>query len=401
MDILKVNPFEYNEQDSIIACVGDNGGTDDISIKDGFKSTVYILFENINQGGTEDELIYPLIYCCRHSIELTLKIIINNIERIEKQKSKSINASSRIKALHSHSIQKLDELLKRIASIDRRIADSYSQISPLLVDYFFDFKGDAFKYTQGFDGKEILKANKIGSISITVLKEKFTLVMTPLDALISDSGHYVQEYSCGVFTEHLSRADIETIAAKLPHHDKWREDSFDAIRAELREEYGISNKELSKAIDLIKRHQSFGAKIGFEHQLGSITDEELCAYAKYLHAIDTDDEVLSTHTIGSFSMNDLKYMQRQHKIISDLTDCISTDSIQFFAAFCYMGKQYSFYVEKFDYVLMQYTDDIVRSWLLKKISNKSYALRGMELCGQATYKEKLLFYLAGERIEHN
>lgn len=187
MSILKENPFNYNDQDPIIACVGDNGGACDSDIKDGFTSAVYILFDNISRGGTEDELVYPLVYCCRHSIELGLKIIINNIATIEKCKSKSIDANLRKKVLHSHSIQKLDEHLKSIVIVDKRIAELYSKISPLLVDYFFDLKGDAFKYSQGIDGKEILKEAKIGSISLTVLNEKFSFVTKSLEELNSDT----------------------------------------------------------------------------------------------------------------------------------------------------------------------------------------------------------------------
>ncbi len=34
------NPFEFHEEDAIIACVGENGGTTDEDIRNGFKRTV-------------------------------------------------------------------------------------------------------------------------------------------------------------------------------------------------------------------------------------------------------------------------------------------------------------------------------------------------------------------------
>ena len=42
------NPFEFHEEDGIIACVGDNGGTTDDDIRNGFKRTVEILIKSLN-----------------------------------------------------------------------------------------------------------------------------------------------------------------------------------------------------------------------------------------------------------------------------------------------------------------------------------------------------------------
>lgn len=76
------NPFEFHEEDGIIACVGDNGGTTDEDIKNGFKRTVEILTESLKDGQeVEDLLVYPIVYNARHSIELSLKIVINLMNR--------------------------------------------------------------------------------------------------------------------------------------------------------------------------------------------------------------------------------------------------------------------------------------------------------------------------------
>ena len=72
-ELLTLKPFSYNN-DKYIACVGENGGTDDESILDGFKTTAELIFDNIiEQHGTEDELIYPLVFSIRHCVELSLK----------------------------------------------------------------------------------------------------------------------------------------------------------------------------------------------------------------------------------------------------------------------------------------------------------------------------------------
>ncbi len=81
------NPFEFHEEDTIIACVGDNGGTTDEDIRNGFKRTVELLTESLKTGSeVEDLLVYPIVYNARHSIELSLKIVIKMLWRIEEKK---------------------------------------------------------------------------------------------------------------------------------------------------------------------------------------------------------------------------------------------------------------------------------------------------------------------------
>lgn len=81
------NPFEFHEEDGIIACVGNNGGTTDEDIRNGFKRTVELLTESLKNGQeVEDLLVYPIVYNARHSIELSLKIVIKMLWEIEKKK---------------------------------------------------------------------------------------------------------------------------------------------------------------------------------------------------------------------------------------------------------------------------------------------------------------------------
>ena len=108
------NPFEFHEEDAIIACVGDNGGTTDEDIRNGFKRTVELLTESLKTGSEfEDLLVYPIVYNARHSIELSLKIIIKMLWRIEEKKGMHYSdeiVKERKKELHTHSIEILYKL---------------------------------------------------------------------------------------------------------------------------------------------------------------------------------------------------------------------------------------------------------------------------------------------------
>lgn len=50
------NPFKFHEEDGIIACVGNNGGTTDEDIRNGFKRTVEILIKSLKVSQEVEEL---------------------------------------------------------------------------------------------------------------------------------------------------------------------------------------------------------------------------------------------------------------------------------------------------------------------------------------------------------
>lgn len=71
-----ISGFDFNEKDPLIACVGINGGTSDYDIMRGFFEAVKIQIIALknNKGLPEDILVYPIVFCMRHCIELGIKI---------------------------------------------------------------------------------------------------------------------------------------------------------------------------------------------------------------------------------------------------------------------------------------------------------------------------------------
>ena len=55
--LLELKPFELNIYDQLIACVGNNDGTTNYGILEGFKSAVTLIINDISDGnGIEDHL---------------------------------------------------------------------------------------------------------------------------------------------------------------------------------------------------------------------------------------------------------------------------------------------------------------------------------------------------------
>lgn len=82
---LKISPYNESAYDSqFTACVGANGNYGQDTICDGFCDAVKILLSSLMPGGdgVADSIVYPILFCVRHSIELYLKDVYNSIQYI-------------------------------------------------------------------------------------------------------------------------------------------------------------------------------------------------------------------------------------------------------------------------------------------------------------------------------
>ena len=204
------NPFEFHDTDLSVACVGDNGGTDNFDIREGFKASVDIMLKAVENGAYEDTMIYPVVYNVRHSIELSMKIIIEYLLHIYNFRKATFCEEDK-KKIYTHDIEKLDAIIQKYYSFDHRIVERYDKIHPYLQDYYFDKKGDVFKYESDQNGNPHLIKLGISWISYDVLKRKYNEMMKLFDDLIFEVMYLCKEYSMGTFTKHLSRKDIRPL----------------------------------------------------------------------------------------------------------------------------------------------------------------------------------------------
>ena len=280
-ELLKQNPFQFNWTERYVACVGDNGGTTNADILAGFKDTALIIINNIKIGkGTEDTLIYPLVFAIRHCVELSLKISINLIRDICDIKSVVFGIEE--KKLHGHDIEELSKCVKQLYGVDRRIAGLFNVALEYTKDFYFDKQSDIFRYECSLEGKELLKELHISQICIEILEKKFLRMYELLANAISSLSLMKNEYSVKTFTEELSRNDIEHISQKLMPINKWTEQAFDDNRNDIKKEYGLSSNTLAKAIDIVKTNPLFANNINLIIPMGTISDEELRQYANLI-----------------------------------------------------------------------------------------------------------------------
>lgn len=394
-ELLKQNPFKFNWSERHVACVGDNGGTTNDDILAGFKGAALIIINDIKfGGGTEDELIYPLVFAIRHCVELSLKISINLIKDICDIKSEPFRIEE--KELHTHDIEELSLLVRQLYKVDRRISGLFDVALGYTKDFFFDKQSDIFRYERNLEGKELLKELNINHICIDILENKFLRMYELLDNAIYSLSLMRDEYSAKSFTKELSRNDIEQISKELMPITRWTEEAFDDNRNEIKKKYGLSANALSKAIDIVKINPLFANNINLLILRGTISDEELIHYANLISEFTEPDLFdIKERKAGDGLEELLERLPRETARREELTANISNEALFSLAAFGDMFETRDFYCENYQkhYDHFKKDNNIRRDWLSKKIGTYTYALKvlkGMEWCGQSHYMNILI-----------
>ncbi len=387
----KDNPFEYHETDLYVACVGENGGTENFDIREGFKSSVNIMIEAVENGEYEDTMIYPVVYNARHSIELSLKIVLEYIIYIYNIKNKTFLEEDK-KNIFTHDIELLDSIIMKYYRVDNRIVTKYDIIRPYLEDYYFDKKGDVFKYELDHDGKPHLISQGISSISYDVLKRKFNEVMVLFDNLIFEVMYLNKEYSMGTFTKKLSRDSIKEIAQKLPSYVSWKDARFKEIKEKIKAEYSINSNELSDIINLIKNHCEFCTYIGMELKIGDIPEKELRAYVRLVMEMNGQSLYTNEVKVRCSNMSEINLLEIQKTAIKreELSKDISDNTFRLLMLFREYGRSRELFVERKDRIYDVVAQSYVRHDMVRKSEKKDVfkkILLGMKRCGQITYHE--------------
>lgn len=397
------NPFEFHEEDAIIACVGENGGTTDEDIRNGFKRTVELLTESLKDGQeVEDLLVYPIVYNARHSIELSLKIVIKMLWEIEGKKGIKYSdeiIAERKKKIHTHNIEELYKMACENKNIDRRIPAYFENIEDMIRFYYFDEEGDAFKYELNKENQPHMIKNKISHISIVLLETEFKEVMEKFDELIYFLRNCMDEYSLGTFTKNLSRTDIWDISKRLPDYEEWRTEKFREIKEEIKQEYHLGSKEFSEAVNLIKKNRFFSENIGCEKIFGTITQEELKEYASLVKYYFEKNKFKEGNVTEWYKLDGV---QQNAEILKKYLSNSSMETLNTLLCFYDMSNS-SLAVEKledvYEYIVGSSFDEM---YIIRKLKQKNACLRiinGMKKCGQVTYTKQLQAALKEEGVD--
>lgn len=243
------------------ACVGENGFPGYWDYAKGFSQAATVLIDLVlGKQGLEhsvDEMVYPVCFNMRHSVELRLKGAISELILIEKSRGRDLQFD----LSGSHDIGNIWSFFAVEAlAVDDRYKPIVSRLDTKIEDIAeVDATGQTFRYPLDVESQKHLV--DVSVINFVVLKHSFAELEAVLDDLHRLNKYLRNEYGWGVFTKRLSRKNLFEIASLLPPRTTWAEESFSTTKDAIKKRFNIGSKELSGSIKLIESHFELAPEI--------------------------------------------------------------------------------------------------------------------------------------------
>jgi hypothetical protein len=345
------------------AVVGNNGSPGYREYFKGYSKAANHLLEIVRKMESDvlgDELVYPICFNMRHSIELRLKFILSKTQEISLECKKC--PSHALDLTRTHSITRLwvevDSVLRKF---DRRFGSLLDLIEPLVMEIgSIDNNGQVFRYPYGVDDFKHL-SDYGGGINLINLKIGFQKVERLMDKLDAMFEFVLDEYRFSEsYTKDFSRADLYQIACKLPDRSTWSGAELRLVKELLRIEYGVSGRKLDRGIHLIEKHFQFSSLIGLKLSLLGLSEEQLLDILKvFLAEYPEQRTPLSERSISVVGSNEISVddILDSKSVILDFCDSCATAElaagISALFYFSYDGKYGEDYVNRYNIELKE------------------------------------------------
>ncbi|GAB1616916.1 hypothetical protein [Pseudomonas sp. NGC7] len=294
------------------ACVGNNGNPGYIEYSKGFSAAANILIEQVLAGRglilPVDDLVYPVCFNMRHSVELRLKGAIQELADIAEIQSQpfvfDLSGSHDIGNIWNFFKSQSELLDERYIEVNKSINSTISDIAAV------DATGQTFRYPVSNESQKHL--TEIALINFILLKNKFCELEKNLDTLHSLNLWLKQEYQQGTFTSKLSRPKIYELARALPPKSEWSHPQFTVTKKELMKTYNLGSRDLTKAIDKIKNHYFLSYLIGAPLPIKGISEDQILSFFENWTSQNSDTEEKSKPSLG------IDNWERKESIIDDI-----------------------------------------------------------------------------------
>lgn len=277
------------------ACVGENGSPGYWDYAKGFSQAATILIDLVLSGRglthSVDEMVYPVCFNMRHSVELRIKGAISELIFIERARCSDLQFDFS----GSHDIGNIWSFFAEKARVvDDRYEPIIDELNRRITDIAeVDATGQTFRYPLDTESQKHLV--DVSIINFVILKRRFSELETALDGLHRLNSYLREEYKCGSFTKRLSRKNLFEIASLLPSRSMWAEESFSATKSEIKQRFNIGSKELSDSIKCIESHFEFAPEIEISIPLLGVEEEYLQDFAHHwfkLHDLPSDKDFI-------------------------------------------------------------------------------------------------------------
>lgn len=291
------NDMQFN------ACVGDNTGTSENSIgyASGFEKAAEVLLASLGVGkpgaaadswGGEplvDLLVYPICYCARHHVELTLKRLLPKAWHAYRKRfsnnQKGLEAPKEKDARHNL-MTVWSDLVTVCSAVDERLRELCLKLEPYIDDFnFIDATGQVFRYDRDIETSQ-LHMEKVRHIDLTHFATGYAQMCRILGDMEVEMSVVLSDVASGSFTTKLNRDELIEIATMLPNRSEWGGSEFVAAKSQIKERYSLSSNDFQRATEIILGSRWLSYRIGVELPIANLSADVL----ERLHRGGTGDK---------------------------------------------------------------------------------------------------------------
>jgi hypothetical protein len=315
------------------ACIGKQGNEE--NYLDGYIEAAIELADAVVDKklfAKRDTLILPILYNVRHAVELVLKFIDDHLVAaglLPRSGRRNHNIKAHWHRLSAASLG--DEKLSQTLQALKPFIDSLSRI---------DDDGQELRYhLNRSDGPSL---SNYSLANLQVIRESLSKLSEIISVLKYRTLSFLDERDTGSFTSRCSRRDLVAIAHMMPRREMWKEPLFDQQKAFARTRYNLSNRQFSKALEVIQCNREMKAIIGVESNLLHVSDDEivwLIEEWKRLHPLMNADNDLGTEYLGVERIEKMmEELSTRTEIIDEIEWRLSADKLAEIEAIFYLGR---------------------------------------------------------------
>lgn len=326
--------FEVIHDGEWNACVGIQGDAE--AYVDGYMEAALELASAVidkRMYGSRDTLAMPILYNCRHALELALKYAIDQLHQMQM-----------IASAHpiNHDIRSHWQHLYDAKIGDEKLRDFIAQLEPFVISLAaIDDDGQELRYAQNRDGDRSLAA--IAVVNLPHIRrsiERLGKILKQFKWRIHD---IEEERATGTHTKECSRADLEYIATVLGDYSTWHLPEFDDRKAAIQKHFGLGNGKVSQAIGKIRASRTLAAMVGIEADLTHLSDEKAIA-ALRLWAIANPPKPIDTDDLGtSFTEKDFnkleEHTRRSRELCETVIALLTLEELADLEVLFYIGRE--------------------------------------------------------------
>jgi hypothetical protein len=329
------DPFFRRHPSSIWnACIGEQG--DEEYYVDGYIDAAMELAAAVidkRMFGKRDTLVLPILYNARHAVELVLKFV-----TVRLAEAGLIPPAGR----PNHDISGYWERLQAAGLGDEKLNKQIRALKPFVDSLArIDSDGQELRYHINRFDDPSLEDYSLANLELirTSLSELSEIIFILKNRAIC----FIDERRSGLFTKRCSRRDLLTIAQIIPRRESWNNALFDKQKATVKERFGLTNTEFSRALHAIQASRETKAIIGVETDLLHISDDEIVwAIEQWRRIHPACEEVSRVYGSEDFDEAWLEAMKKEmavrNEVISEIEFRITGDKLAEIEAIFHLGR---------------------------------------------------------------